>query len=108
MASAAGVHTAAHRPPPSIDERYQMPSSAGHAAAMTRAHRWARGRGPVLIACDAPAETIADELGSMPKAPKRRRLTVRGLSRWFGAIPDSAVVGRASVIIWPLGRIHWL
>ncbi|GEM_PF-610641 len=29
-------------------------------------------------------------------------------SRRFGAIPDSAVVGRASVIIWPLGRIHWL
>jgi len=56
----------------------------------------------------APAEMVADELGPVPKAPKRRRLTVRGLSRWFGAIPDSAVVGRASVIIWPLGRIHWL
>lgn len=29
-------------------------------------------------------------------------------SRRFGAISDSAVIGRAFVIIWPLGRIHWL
>ena len=29
-------------------------------------------------------------------------------SRRFGAIPDSKVIGRAFMIIWPLGRLHWL
>jgi len=29
-------------------------------------------------------------------------------SRLFGPVPDSKVVGRAFVIIWPLGRIHYL
>jgi signal peptidase I len=29
-------------------------------------------------------------------------------SRRFGAIPDSAVIGRAFLIVWPLGRLHWL
>lgn len=29
-------------------------------------------------------------------------------SRRFGAIADSAVIGRAALIIWPLGRLHWL
>ena len=29
-------------------------------------------------------------------------------SRRFGAIPESAVIGRAFLIIWPLGRLHWL
>ncbi|MDQ2749229.1 MAG: signal peptidase I [Actinomycetota bacterium] len=29
-------------------------------------------------------------------------------SRRFGAIADSDVIGRAAVIIWPLGRLHWL
>jgi signal peptidase I len=29
-------------------------------------------------------------------------------SRRFGAIADSTVIGRAFLIIWPLGRLHWL
>jgi signal peptidase I len=29
-------------------------------------------------------------------------------SRRFGAIPQSSVIGRAFVTIWPFGRIHWL
>jgi signal peptidase I len=29
-------------------------------------------------------------------------------SRIFGPIAQSTVVGRAFVIVWPLGRIHWL
>jgi signal peptidase I len=29
-------------------------------------------------------------------------------SRAFGPVPDSKVIGRAFVIIWPLGRIHYL
>jgi signal peptidase I len=29
-------------------------------------------------------------------------------SRIFGAIPGSSIIGRAFLIIWPLGRIHWL
>ena len=29
-------------------------------------------------------------------------------SRRFGAIPDSSVIGRAFVIIWPFGHLHWL
>ncbi len=29
-------------------------------------------------------------------------------SRRFGAIPQSAVIGRAFLIVWPLGRLHWL
>jgi signal peptidase I len=29
-------------------------------------------------------------------------------SRRFGAIPESSVIGRAFVTIWPFGRIHWL
>lgn len=29
-------------------------------------------------------------------------------SRAFGPVPISDVIGRAFVIIWPLGRIHWL
>jgi signal peptidase I len=29
-------------------------------------------------------------------------------SRAFGPVPTSDVIGRAFVIIWPLGRIHWL
>ncbi|MEO9133385.1 MAG: signal peptidase I [Jatrophihabitantaceae bacterium] len=29
-------------------------------------------------------------------------------SRMFGPVPDSTVIGRAFVIIWPLGRIHFL
>jgi signal peptidase I len=29
-------------------------------------------------------------------------------SRSFGPIPKSTVIGRAFLIIWPLGRIHWL
>jgi signal peptidase I len=29
-------------------------------------------------------------------------------SRVFGPVPRSAIVGRAFLIIWPLGRIHWL
>ena len=29
-------------------------------------------------------------------------------SRAFGAVAESAVIGRAFIIIWPLGRIHWL
>jgi signal peptidase I len=29
-------------------------------------------------------------------------------SRVFGPIPGSSIIGRAFLIIWPLGRIHWL
>jgi signal peptidase I len=29
-------------------------------------------------------------------------------SRNFGPVPESKIVGRAFVIIWPLGRVHWL
>ncbi|MEP7021077.1 MAG: signal peptidase I [Pseudonocardiales bacterium] len=29
-------------------------------------------------------------------------------SRVFGPVPDSMVIGRAFMIIWPLGRLHWL
>ena len=29
-------------------------------------------------------------------------------SRTFGPVPKSAIIGRAFLIIWPLGRIHWL
>jgi signal peptidase I len=29
-------------------------------------------------------------------------------SRTFGAVPESALIGRAFLIIWPFGRIHWL
>jgi signal peptidase I len=29
-------------------------------------------------------------------------------SRSFGAVPKSALIGRAFLIIWPFGRIHWL
>jgi signal peptidase I len=29
-------------------------------------------------------------------------------SRSFGPVPKSTVIGRAFLIIWPLGRIHWL
>jgi signal peptidase I len=29
-------------------------------------------------------------------------------SRSFGPIPTSTIVGRAFVIVWPLGRLHWL
>ncbi len=29
-------------------------------------------------------------------------------SRSFGPISESSVVGRAFVIVWPLGRLHWL
>jgi signal peptidase I len=29
-------------------------------------------------------------------------------SRVFGTIPRSSIIGRAFLIIWPLGRIHWL
>jgi signal peptidase I len=29
-------------------------------------------------------------------------------SRLFGTITKSAIVGRAFVIIWPLGRLHWI
>jgi signal peptidase I len=29
-------------------------------------------------------------------------------SRMFGTIEDDLVVGRAFVIIWPLGSFHWL
>jgi signal peptidase I len=29
-------------------------------------------------------------------------------SRTFGAIEKSSIIGRAFVIVWPLGRIHWL
>jgi signal peptidase I len=29
-------------------------------------------------------------------------------SRTFGPVPKSDVIGRAFLIIWPLGRIHWL
>jgi signal peptidase I len=29
-------------------------------------------------------------------------------SRRFGAIPESSVIGRAFVTIWPFGRMHWL
>lgn len=29
-------------------------------------------------------------------------------SRMFGPVPDTKVVGRAFVIFWPLGRIHFL
>jgi signal peptidase I len=29
-------------------------------------------------------------------------------SRVFGPIPKSSIIGRAFLIIWPLGRIHWL
>jgi signal peptidase I len=29
-------------------------------------------------------------------------------SRVFGPVRTSAIVGRAFVIIWPLGRIHWI
>lgn len=28
--------------------------------------------------------------------------------RVFGPIPQSSIVGRAFLIIWPLGRLHWL
>jgi signal peptidase I len=29
-------------------------------------------------------------------------------SRAFGPVPESDIVGRAFVIIWPLGRLHYL
>jgi signal peptidase I len=29
-------------------------------------------------------------------------------SRSFGAVPESLIVGRAFIIIWPLGRLHYL
>jgi len=29
-------------------------------------------------------------------------------SRVFGPVKESAIVGRAFVIIWPFGRIHWI
>jgi signal peptidase I len=29
-------------------------------------------------------------------------------SRVFGAIPESSIIGRAFVIVWPLGRLHYL
>jgi signal peptidase I len=29
-------------------------------------------------------------------------------SRSFGPVPQSLIVGRAFVIVWPLNRIHWL
>jgi signal peptidase I len=29
-------------------------------------------------------------------------------SRVFGAVPKGDVVGRAFVIIWPFGRLHWI
>ncbi len=29
-------------------------------------------------------------------------------SRVFGSIPRSSIIGRAFLIIWPVGRIHWL
>jgi signal peptidase I len=29
-------------------------------------------------------------------------------SRIFGAVPKSDVIGRAFIIIWPLGRLHWI
>jgi signal peptidase I len=29
-------------------------------------------------------------------------------SRYFGPIPESSIVGRAFVIVWPLNRIAWL
>ena len=29
-------------------------------------------------------------------------------SRTFGPVPKSDIIGRAFLIIWPLGRIHWL
>jgi signal peptidase I len=29
-------------------------------------------------------------------------------SRYFGAIPESSIVGRAFVIVWPLSRMSWL
>jgi signal peptidase I len=29
-------------------------------------------------------------------------------SRVFGPIPKSSIIGRAFLIIWPVGRIHWL
>jgi signal peptidase I len=29
-------------------------------------------------------------------------------SRAFGSVNESAIIGRAFIIIWPLGRIHWI
>jgi signal peptidase I len=29
-------------------------------------------------------------------------------SRTFGPVPQSSVIGRAFMIIWPFGRVHWL
>ncbi len=29
-------------------------------------------------------------------------------SRRFGPIPDSSVIGRAFVTVWPWSRLHWL
>lgn len=29
-------------------------------------------------------------------------------SRAFGVVPESSIIGRAFVIIWPLGDLHWL
>jgi signal peptidase I len=29
-------------------------------------------------------------------------------SRQFGPVDESRIIGRAFLIIWPLGRIHWL
>jgi signal peptidase I len=29
-------------------------------------------------------------------------------SRAFGPVPESDIVGRAFIIVWPLGRLHWL
>jgi signal peptidase I len=29
-------------------------------------------------------------------------------SRAFGPVPESDIVGRAFIILWPLGRLHWL
>jgi signal peptidase I len=29
-------------------------------------------------------------------------------SRYFGAIPQSSIVGRAFIIVWPLPHLHWL
>jgi signal peptidase I len=28
-------------------------------------------------------------------------------SRWWGAIPESTIVGKTDMIIWPLSRLHW-
>jgi signal peptidase I len=28
-------------------------------------------------------------------------------SRWWGPIPESSIVGKTDMIIWPLSRLHW-